>query len=194
MNGERLYLIDDPDMGIVAETDPEVIARHKRRYEWAAQHVSPNSLVVDAGCGSGYGSTILPKGYIGVDVSEDAVAYALKHYHGPFVVGDLQEAVVMGGAVATVVCLEALEHVDQEEQWAFLYACGGAGVPLVLAVPVRLHPMHEDSRNPHHRHEPAIHELAWALLNAGYTPTITLERYESTYGPAVQALVVARPK
>ena len=195
MNGERLYLLDDPEMGIVAEKDPDVIARHKRRYEWAASVVDGHA-VVDAGCGTGYGWQVLKSpNYLGVDNNEAAICYASTHYPAQFRMGDLVSAwQIAHRRGAWLLFIESLEHVRMEEQWRAWQPALEHGVPVAMALPVRMERKDPPSMNPHHVHEPALTWLLPKLLC--WTPwvEVTLERYESTYGPAVQALVVARPK
>lgn len=56
---------------------------HITRYEFASNYVK-DKIVLDAGCGTGYGSRILKHNgaslVIGVDYSEEAISYARKNY------------------------------------------------------------------------------------------------------------------
>src|SRR5439155_9306909 len=80
---------------------PEVMANtpieleHLARYWWASALV-PGQRVLDAGCGTGYGSAILARAHakkvIGVDLSESVIAAARRSGHPSleFDVGDVR--------------------------------------------------------------------------------------------------------
>jgi len=61
---------------------------HLQRYRFAADHLNSagiRGIVLDAACGTGYGSKILLEtcgAYIGIDVSSEASEYARKFYGG----------------------------------------------------------------------------------------------------------------
>ena len=57
------------------------------------RYVRPGDLVLDAGCGLGVVSTLLPRGvrYVGVDVSPDLIELArVRHPDETFIIGDLR--------------------------------------------------------------------------------------------------------
>lgn len=91
-------------------------ADHRARYEWVASRIGAGDLVVDAGCGVGYGSSILAAAGATVrayDRSEGAIAFATEHYahdRVTFSVGDLYEQRFPNNATA-VVAFEVLEHL-----------------------------------------------------------------------------------
>jgi len=105
----------------VAPTLDGIRADHRARYEWAAERLA-GGIVVDAGCGVGYGASVLGAAGCHVrayDRSQDAVAYAQEHYnHNPNVkynVGDLYD-VQYPQNVDAVVCFEAIEHLTHPEK------------------------------------------------------------------------------
>jgi 2-polyprenyl-3-methyl-5-hydroxy-6-metoxy-1,4-benzoquinol methylase len=118
---ERFY----PDH--VAQHGIAALHRHVNRYKWAASLLPPQAVVLDVGCGSGYGDFILlnrAKKVMGIDVAADAVAYAqakaAKHKEKRLVyaVADVARLgfPTAGGPFDAVVCIEMIEHVDAEAQ------------------------------------------------------------------------------
>lgn len=90
------------------------------RYVWAAEKMDA-AVVVDAGCGYGYGAIYFEDSataYIGMDVDPHAVAYANLHYgndvHRVFLCADIA---VQSFAHTGVVCLEALSHLHAPHEW-----------------------------------------------------------------------------
>lgn len=101
-------------------------ANHIQRYEFAARYCTKGT-VLDAGCGTGYGSDFLARrgGYdvVALDISEEALSEARKHYHRDnlrFVKADverLSEAPGVPGSVDAVVNLENLEHLQKPQDF-----------------------------------------------------------------------------
>jgi SAM-dependent methyltransferase len=91
-------------------------ADHRARYEWVADRLGPNEIIVDAGCGVGYGSTILAEAGAFVhayDRSEQAIGFAKDHYAHDRVTyntGNLYERTFPANATA-VCAFEVLEHL-----------------------------------------------------------------------------------
>ena len=79
--------------------------------------------MLDAGCGVGYGSAYLAEvasRVVGVDVSEEAIAYAQQRYRGPnveFVVGDLTALEFDAASFDAVCSFETIEHVEDVERY-----------------------------------------------------------------------------
>ncbi len=102
---------------------------HIQRYRLAAEHCVGRT-VLDAGCGTGYGTDFLRRAgsgeIVGVDLSSEAIAEAEANYGRDgvrFLVGDLEKLDEMRdlpGSVDVVVNLENLEHLHRPE--AFLRA------------------------------------------------------------------------
>jgi SAM-dependent methyltransferase len=138
-------------------TGDETLRLHLERYRFAARHARPGRLL-DIACGVGYGTRLLADDApgvsraVGVDVSEDAVAYARRRYARPGVDFLAADAVRFADPEGfdTIVSLETVEHVDDPEALAAslarLLRPGGvlvASVPTTPSVDV----------NPHHRHD-----------------------------------------
>ena len=100
----------DDDFGVAA------LELHLARYRFAAKHVL-GRVVVDCACGTGYGSAMLADAgaaaVIGVDISEEAIAYAQAHHardRVDFRVGDALTFVPERPAQVWVT-LETVEHL-----------------------------------------------------------------------------------
>lgn len=112
----------------------ETIRHHMRRYELASSHVTDMSITVDLCCGTGYGTGMMKEAgartAIGVDLSEEAIDFALSHY------GELGGVYVQGSVVDfledmpanpdLVTFFEAIEHIPREEGYHVLDAVQGA--------------------------------------------------------------------
>jgi SAM-dependent methyltransferase len=102
-------------------------AHHLVRYLWAAEYLRrlQPRRVLDLGCGSGYGSSllagVLPGSSVrGADHDAKAIGEARRAYGGSgasFDVGDPLEwdATIGGASFDVVVCFDVLEHVEHRE-------------------------------------------------------------------------------
>jgi len=100
-----------------------LLREHLARYRWVADGL--RGRVLDAGCGTGYGSLILASSprvreVLGVDADSRAIAHARRFYGSPRV-GFLHLDVASDAAQALgcfdgVVCLEVLEHLERPER------------------------------------------------------------------------------
>lgn len=114
-----------PERIVPAETEPGIVALHRKRYEFALPYCEGRD-VLDAGCGVGYGSALLAeraRSVLGVDVDADAIAYSRAHYAVEIANLEFQEADVQAldlpDASFDVVCsFETIEHVP--DRHAFL--------------------------------------------------------------------------
>jgi SAM-dependent methyltransferase len=158
--GERL-VPDKVDAGLWYE--------HIARYLLAADFVS-GKRVLDAGCGAGYGADLLAArgaGFVlGVDISRDAVAYAVAHYARPnleYRTWDVTTAGAgidaSGGRFEMIVSFEVIEHLQDPD--AFLAAAAGLlgddsehdGGMLIVSTPDRIAYRPADDPNPYHTRE-----------------------------------------
>lgn len=122
-----------------------MLQEHVARYEFAVPYVKA-AAVIDLGCGCGYGAHLLAtsgaKSVIGVDIADDALAYARTHYRAPqlsFERMDVTALSLPAQSFDTAVCLEVFEHVDDYE--ALLREAVRVLVPggtLVLSTPNKL--------------------------------------------------------
>lgn len=97
---------------------PERTELHLRRYEFACRFAE-GLVVLDAACGTGYGSSMLARlgrarAVTGLDIDADAVGYASRR-HGSgnvgFRVGDVSSTGLDSGSFDLVVSFETIEHV-----------------------------------------------------------------------------------
>jgi ubiquinone/menaquinone biosynthesis C-methylase UbiE len=152
--GERL---------VPGEVDADLWNEHVSRYAFAASFCRAGMRVLDAGCGTGYGSTVLsPRAgpVLGLDLSEDAVCYAARRYGGPrvrFVVARCEALPVPDESCDLLVAFEVIEHLDNWRE--FLSECRrvlGPGGVLFVSTPNQN--FYTESRgdagpNPFHVHE-----------------------------------------
>lgn len=136
---------------------------HRGRYHWAAQ-LAGECSVLDAACGTGYGTEILAGAgawkVTGVDLDEGAVAGARQRYAGDgveFVQGDLTALELPDASFDLAVCFETIEHLeDPAAGLAELRRVVRAGGTLVVSSP---NPVAYPQGNPHHLHELTPSEL-----------------------------------
>jgi 2-polyprenyl-3-methyl-5-hydroxy-6-metoxy-1,4-benzoquinol methylase len=143
-----------------------VEAEHLNRYWWVSSLVA-GKRVLDAGCGTGYGSTILAAGgaqeVIGVDRATHvieavrSVMPARVRLHE----GDVESLSFDNGSFDVVVCFEVIEHLENPaaalSEFARVLTESGL---LVVSSPNRAV---YTPGNPHHRHEFLPNELRAAL-------------------------------
>jgi SAM-dependent methyltransferase len=139
---------------------------HQARYRWAASLV-PGKEVLDAGCGTGWGTALLAEGGAARVVGVDRSALAIDHgraEHGDAVevrVADICAPDLPDASFDVVVCFEAIEHVDDPSSALdhFRRVLRPDGV-LVVSTPVKgVYP----AGNPFHVHEFEAGELEAAL-------------------------------
>lgn len=98
---------------------------HVARYEWVNSELDvvkiKRQTIIDACCGVGYGSNILAKGnhkVTGVDIADDAIEYARKHWNHPRVLfskGDLSDPAKWSAGKKhfdIAVAFECVEHIE----------------------------------------------------------------------------------
>ncbi len=154
---------------IPGQVDPDLWNEHLARYAFAARVVQlmlgggKTLCVLDAGCGSGYGAAHLAclgpgAQVVGVDTSEEALAYARTHYTAPnlrFERSDCQALEFAAGEFDLVVALEVIEHLAEPD--AFLQQAGRILRPsgqLIVSTPNRRYYSEERGYvNPFHTRE-----------------------------------------
>ena len=139
-------------------TGAATLKLHLERYEFAARHVSPGR-VLDIACGVGYGTRLLADRCrdltetVGVDVSPEAVDYAVRHYGRDGVRFLLHDAMQFADPERfdTVVSLETFEHLPRPEAFLdnLLRRVIRPGGVLVCSAPTTP----SVDANPHHLHD-----------------------------------------
>lgn len=116
LTGERMIL-----NRMKKETEVE----HICRYQFAKQFVT-GKRVLDAACGSGYGTKILAEDaseVTGIDISAEAVAYAEKEYkqsNTRYLVGSVEKMPFADQSFDVIISFETIEHIDEIAQDSFL--------------------------------------------------------------------------
>ena len=138
-------------------TGDQTLHLHLERYRFAAHHARPGRLL-DMACGVGYGTRLLAdeggavSAALGVDVSEEAVAYARQRYGRTGVEFRAGDALAFHDpdGFDTIVCLETIEHVPEPRRLvarlAGMLRSGGVLVASVPSTP-------SADVNPHHLHD-----------------------------------------
>ncbi len=144
------------------QVDVDLWNEHLARYAFAAR-LAGGKWVLDAGCGSGYGSAELAataRTVIGLDVSADAVGYARQSYGSPnvsFVEASCASLPIASESIDLVVAFEVIEHVADWQ--AFLHDVQRVLAPggrLVISTPNKdyyAETRRHTGPNPYHVHE-----------------------------------------
>ena len=110
---------------ILGTTDKELETEHLDRYRFAEQFVS-GKTVLDAACGSGYGTKMLAgtaENVTGIDISKEAIEYAGMLYKADnisYVLGTVSDLPFPNMSFDVVVSFETIEHIDRDTQILFL--------------------------------------------------------------------------
>jgi len=95
-----------------------ILCEHLARYRWATQFCK-DKTVLDASCGSGYGTAILKenaKFAYGLDISKEAIEYAKKNYEKEnmiYEVCDLsKDWLSLTNTFDIIVSFETIEHIE----------------------------------------------------------------------------------
>jgi SAM-dependent methyltransferase len=156
---------------------------------------SCRGVVLEAGCGEGYGADLLAASaarVLALDYDAQAIGHVGRRY--PRVVAaraNLVALPVRGAGVDAVVSLQVVEHLW--DQPGFLRECARVLAPggaLWLSTPNRLtfSPGRDTPLNPFHTRELSAAELAGLLVEAGFTDVAVLGLH---HGPRLRALDVA---
>ncbi len=140
--------------------DADLFNEHFARYQLASRWAA-GRRVLDAGCGTGYGSAELAKtasSVLAIDFSPDAIAYAREHFQAPnlqYQVGDC--LALPEGTFDLVVAFEVIEHLPEWPRFLkeVQRTLSPAGLFLV-STPNKLYYAEsrgESGENPFHVHE-----------------------------------------
>lgn len=113
--GERLYI------GKTVAYKPGV-QEHFERYEFAEKYLKPNFVVLDAACGTGYGSEMLSgtvNKVISLEISDHALNWAKSHHQKnniEFKQANLNNPIdIPSNYFDAIISFETLEHVENQE-------------------------------------------------------------------------------
>lgn len=130
----------------VNETITPIQLRHICRYEFA-KSIIDGQTVLDAACGSGYGSDLLEpySEYFGIDYADYCIEFAKTYYAADnrrFIENDLYklDSIFLNDSFDSIISFETLEHIDEPEvvleMFVNLLKKGGK---LVISIPLN-HP------------------------------------------------------
>lgn len=156
--------------------DPDLLNEHLARYRFAARFganlAADGARVLDAGCGTGYGSAEFgfPSSVIGVDISAEAVAHARREFSRPgihFLQAGCESLPFADGSFDLVAAFEVIEHLERWEQ-LLAEACRVLRPAGVLLVSTPNKAYYAEARgaagpNPYHVREFEYDEFAAAL-------------------------------
>ncbi|MCJ7437812.1 MAG: class I SAM-dependent methyltransferase, partial [Acidimicrobiia bacterium] len=161
INVERADLEWTGERDIPGQGGPHIAYEHRHRY-LAVLPIARGQVVVDLGCGEGYGSAWLARAaehVVGVDIEAVAVQHAHERYahmtNLEFVTSDACHVPVRDGTVGVVVCFEALEHLERHDMLLAevdrILAPNGV---FVVSTPAKaVYADAPDHQNPFHVHE-----------------------------------------
>jgi SAM-dependent methyltransferase len=174
-------VIPDPTLPLTGErTVPGIpeenywFRRHEAVYV-ALRERCAGAVVLEAGCGEGYGAGMLAElaaGVLALDLDPLTAAHVARRYPRTGVArANLVALPVRDGTVDAVVSLQVIEHLWEQER--FLRECFRVlrpGGTLMLSTPNRLtfSPGRDTPLNPFHTRELAAAELAGLVRDAGF--------------------------
>jgi 2-polyprenyl-3-methyl-5-hydroxy-6-metoxy-1,4-benzoquinol methylase len=133
--------------------DAATFHHHLARYQFALERLGGGERILDAGCGTGYGTALLAErgGFVlGFDYSPLAIEYARAHFSGPklsYAVMNAQQLAVAAATFEVVISFEVFEHMEDSD--AFLAECRRVlrpGGRLILSTPNQeTHDLHMNS-------------------------------------------------
>jgi SAM-dependent methyltransferase len=157
---------------VFGQVDSDLWNEHYARYAFATRFCK-DARVLDAGCGTGYGSHALSgdaRNVVGIDLSDDAIRHAADHYpavNQRWLTGSCTQLPFADATFDTVVAFEVIEHLHD---WPKLLlesrrVLKDAGV-FVVSTPNKI--VYAETRegagpNPFHEHEFEYTEFRAAL-------------------------------
>lgn len=182
-----------------------------RRHEAAYTAIAPfcrGAVVVDAGCGEGYGAALLHREGAGSALGLELDAAVAVHAHARYPAvsvarADLQHLPLAAGAVDVVVSSQVVEHLTDQPQ--FISECSRALRPagtLILTTPNRFtfSPGQAAPLNPFHTRELCADELIELVTPhfevtrlLGVSHGARLRRWERRHGSLVDAQLGSSP-
>lgn len=159
----------------VSPTIDGIRADHTARYKWVAEHIPPNSTVIDFAAGIGYGTNIMANaGHIitGYDVDVETLTYANKHYahaNATFEQCDGNNPGQLSPA-DVAVSFETIEHIQDPRP---LLKALRAAPRLIASVPnesVMPWQREDGSVTAFHFRHYTKHEFAELLIECGWNP------------------------
>jgi SAM-dependent methyltransferase len=170
--GERLPLTGERTLPDLPEEN-YWFRRHEAAYAWLAPRCA-GALVLDAGCGEGYGAALLAESaahVVACDYDATSIAHVRDRYRVDAVRTNLTPLPVRSGSVDVLANCQVIEHLwDQEGFLAESHRVLRHDGTLLVTTPNRLtfSPGQDRPRNPFHTRELAADELSELLRNNGF--------------------------
>jgi len=183
---------------VPGKTPPFLVLEHLVRYRFAARSAA-GCAVLDVGCGTGYGASLLAgkaRLVVGVDCAPEAIRYAQANYPAGnlrFAVADCRHLPFRDGFFDLAVMFEVVEHIAEQEQC--LSEIRRILVPdgiLILSTPNPARPTKGiEEPNPFHAKELSEDELR-ELLRPHFAEVQLLHQQELS-GSGIQTAASAVP-
>jgi len=148
---------------------PEAIVReHESRYRWASRYVA-DKRVLDVGCGTAYGCSLLARSgarrVTGVDIALPALEHGKQTGVNGLVCANILQLPFGPSTFDVITCFEVIEHVVEQaallKEMSRLLVCGGI---VVLSTPNR---NQTSGTNPYHLRELFRSELLALVAESG---------------------------
>jgi SAM-dependent methyltransferase len=165
---------------IPGQVEPDLWNEHVARYLFAAS-LAKGRRVLDAGCGSGYGSAGMARAarsVIGFDLSAPALCFARTNYRAPnlsFLLASCAALPLAAGSVDLAVAFEVIEHIPEWREFLgeFARVLAPDGVALISTPNKHYYTGSRGASgpNPYHVHEFEFEEFEAALR--GHFPEVS---------------------
>ena len=170
---------------IPGQGSSELQTEHEHRY-YAVAPLLSGKTVLDAACGSGYGSEIISryaKTVVGLDISSEAIDYARESYTTvDFRQASIDKLPFEDTSFDAIVSFETIEHVDENTQRQFLEEITRVlktdGTLIMSTVNKEVYSDHQTQKNDYHVNEFYLHEFK-ELLESHFS---TVQLYIQSFG------------
>lgn len=135
------------------------------RYQFAKKRLSNGVKLLDAGCGTGYGSYLLTEKaqVIGIDIDPEAIEYAQKHFGAKviFEVSKIEKTEFSNSTFDAICSFEVIEHLkDTSEYIKEISRVMKKEGTLFISTPNKLvMPIEKDVNSPYHFKEYMLSEM-----------------------------------
>jgi len=125
MNDELIFTGERYIPEYFLDSQDEIIKEHENRYK-SIKNIIKNKLVLDAACGTGYGSYEISKyaqKVIGIDISNETIKYAKKNYKREnldFITASVTDLPFQDNSFDVITSFETIEHISEKQQLHFL--------------------------------------------------------------------------
>ena len=140
--------------------DAQINYEHLHRFFFVRDHAK-GKVVLDAGCGEGIGSYILSekaKFVVGVDIDKECINLAKEKYKREnlcFLTGSIHEIPFKNNTFDLVVCLEVIEHVEEQEKviCEMKRVLKKEGMLIISTPNKKIYSEERNYKNPYHKRE-----------------------------------------